>query len=65
MLIKIRYIIISMLFMSCKNDEVRESVLIQGSYEVKIDALLSMMTLDEKIGQTVMYSSGMDITNGG
>jgi beta-glucosidase len=51
-----------MLFMSCKNDEVRESVLIQGSYEVKIDALLSMMTLDEKIGQTVMYSSGMDIT---
>ena len=41
---------------------VRESVLIQGSYEVKIDALLSMMTLDEKIGQTVMYSSGMDIT---
>ncbi|GAA4954592.1 beta-glucosidase BglX [Algibacter agarivorans] len=36
--------------------------MIQGSHESKIDTLLSKMTLDEKIGQTVMYSSGMDIT---
>ncbi|WOC40882.1 glycoside hydrolase family 3 N-terminal domain-containing protein [Polaribacter sp. HL-MS24] len=30
--------------------------------ESKIDALMSKMTLEEKIGQTVMYSSSMDIT---
>lgn len=57
-----RYILISTLFfMSCKN-EIPRSVLIQDVCEEEIDKLLSQMTLDEKIGQTVMYSSDVDIT---
>ena len=51
-----------MLLMSCKNEISKTSVWVQGSYEAKINILLSKMTLDEKIGQTVMYSSSMDIT---
>ncbi len=31
-------------------------------YKTQIDSLMSLMTLDEKIGQTVMYSGGWDKT---
>lgn len=47
--------------MSCKS-ELAEPVLVKDDVEGKIDALLSKMTIEEKIGQTVMYSSSMDIT---
>lgn len=47
--------------MSC-NNKIPKPVLVQDVCEEKIDKLLSQMTLDEKIGQTVMYSSDVDIT---
>lgn len=31
-------------------------------YRQKVDSLLNLMTLEEKIGQTVMYSGGWDVT---
>ena len=31
-------------------------------YEAKVDSLMNLMTLEEKIGQTVMYSGGWDKT---
>jgi len=34
----------------------------ESSYDSKIDSLMSLMTLEEKIGQTVMYSGGWDKT---
>ena len=33
-----------------------------ADYERKIDSLLSIMTLEEKIGQMVQYSSSWDLT---
>jgi len=39
-----------------------ESIMTESSYDSKIDSLMSLMTLEEKIGQTVMYSGGWDQT---
>ncbi|WP_345004735.1 glycoside hydrolase family 3 N-terminal domain-containing protein [Snuella lapsa] len=47
--------------MNCK-DEIKKPVWVQVDIEKKIDTLMSKMTLEEKIGQTVMYSSETDIT---
>lgn len=47
--------------MSCKSEK-KTPVWVQDDIDRKVDSLLSKMTLDEKIGQTVLYSSGMDIT---
>ncbi len=33
-----------------------------GRYEQKIDSLLAMMTIEEKIGQLVLYTSDIDVT---
>lgn len=33
-----------------------------GQYEAKVDSLMNLMTLEEKIGQTVMYGGGWDKT---
>ncbi|MCK7590679.1 beta-glucosidase BglX [Subsaxibacter sp. CAU 1640] len=34
----------------------------QPNYEAKVDSLMKLMTLEEKIGQTVMYGGGWDKT---
>ncbi len=50
------------LFMNCES-KLKESPLKQDNgIESKIDSLMALMTLDEKIGQTVLYSAGWDIT---
>lgn len=48
---------------SCKN-KIKSSGLSDQDIQIehKIDSLMSLMTLEEKIGQTVLYSSGADIT---
>lgn len=56
------FILITLFFMSCKS-ELKESSMSQDDLiESKIDSLMSIMTIKEKIGQTVLYSSGMDVT---
>ena len=49
--------------MNYKN-EIKEPIALDSDVviESKIDSLMALMTIDEKIGQTVMYSSSMDIT---
>lgn len=48
---------------SCKNKTKSSDLSNQDTQiEHKIDSLMSLMTLEEKIGQTVLYSSGADIT---
>ncbi|WP_109098770.1 glycoside hydrolase family 3 N-terminal domain-containing protein [Aquimarina sp. AU58] len=48
---------------SCKN-KIKSSDLSGQDTQIehKIDSLMALMTLEEKIGQTVLYSSGADIT---
>jgi len=56
------YILMVILFMNCES-KLKESPLKQDNgIESKIDSLMALMTLDEKIGQTVLYSAGWDIT---
>ncbi len=43
---------------ACNNQQVNEPL----SYASKIDSLMNLMTLEEKIGQTVMYSGDWDVT---
>ncbi|PKV48611.1 beta-glucosidase [Aquimarina sp. MAR_2010_214] len=48
---------------SCKNKTKLSGLSDQDTQiEHKIDSLMVLMTLEEKIGQTVLYSSGADIT---
>ncbi|WP_438426050.1 beta-glucosidase BglX [Aquimarina macrocephali] len=48
---------------SCKNKTKSSDLSNQDTQiEHKIDSLMALMTLEEKIGQTVLYSSGADIT---
>ena len=44
---------------ACNNQQVKVETL---SYASKIDSLMNLMTLEEKIGQTVMYSGDWDVT---
>lgn len=56
------YILMVILFMNCES-KLRTSYLKQDNdIESKIDSLMTLMTLEEKIGQTILYSSGHDIT---
>ena len=48
--------------MSYKSELKESSIIQDDDIENKIDSLMSLMTIKEKIGQTVMYSSGMDVT---
>ncbi len=44
---------------------INNSIMAQNApdkYEAKVDSLMNLMTLEEKIGQTVMYSGGWDKT---
>ena len=56
------FIIITIFFMSYKSELKESSIMQDDDIENKIDSLMSLMTIKEKIGQTVMYSSGMDVT---
>ncbi|WP_271784709.1 beta-glucosidase BglX [Aquimarina algiphila] len=46
---------------SC-SDQKKHSKTIKSPYTSQIDSLMNLMTLEEKIGQTVMYSGGWDKT---
>lgn len=48
------------LFQSCKQD--KEKIEISIDYSQKVDSLLAIMTLDEKIGQLNLLTSGWDVT---
>ncbi|GAA3610611.1 glycoside hydrolase family 3 N-terminal domain-containing protein [Flavivirga amylovorans] len=55
--------ILLLLFFSCNTTKKSESkVEIATSFDAKVDSLMSLMTLQEKIGQTVMYSGGWTVT---
>ena len=60
------YILIALLgalFISCNKSNINTSPSKEEAViEQKIDSLLSIMTVEEKIGQTVLYSSVEDIT---
>ncbi|UGU16870.1 beta-glucosidase BglX [Sinomicrobium kalidii] len=59
---------ISALFMlvsaliSCSDKSVQRNNGKNNAYIQKADSVLSLMTLDEKIGQTVLFTSGWDVT---
>ncbi|MCV6630131.1 MAG: beta-glucosidase BglX [Flavobacteriaceae bacterium] len=57
----IKHILIILFFMSYSN-KVKAFVWLQQDIEQQVDSLMQKMNLEEKIGQTVLYSSGMDIT---
>ena len=53
----------ALLFASCKDNQTSGTASETDSvYDAKIDSLMSLMTLQEKIGQTVMYGGGWDKT---
>ncbi|WP_194766034.1 beta-glucosidase BglX [Tamlana sp. I1] len=55
--------LLSALFFSCNNANTKTSVVKSDDIiEQKIDSIIALMTVDEKIGQTVLYSSIEDIT---
>ena len=55
--------IISVLFISCNSEQNKSEVsLIDNSFEEKVDSILSLMTLEEKIGQLNLPSSGEIVT---
>jgi beta-glucosidase len=45
-------------FTACNSSKISE----QTSYEAKADSLIKLMTLDEKIGQLTLFTSGWDVT---
>lgn len=49
---------------SCKTESNNSSTntSVATPYDAKVDSLMSLMTLQEKIGQTVMYSGGWSVT---
>ena len=46
---------------SCKNDTENVSKN-ETPFDTKVDSIMNLMTLQEKIGQTVMYSGGWSVT---
>ena len=48
--------------MNCESKLKKSSMKQDDGIEGKIDSLMALMTLEEKIGQTILYSSGHDIT---
>lgn len=56
------FVFIIALFYGCNNESKESSISKDDAVEKRIDSLMSLMTLEEKIGQTVLYSSGADIT---
>ncbi len=55
------YILIFFLFLSCSKQTSNESSQ-ESAVDIKIDSLLALMTLEEKIGQTNLYNGTWDFT---
>ncbi len=49
---------------SCRTEVKKEgeTVLTETPFDTKVDSLMHLMTLQEKIGQTIMYSGGWSVT---
>ena len=50
------------LFYSCNSDSYTSTSAFEGKYAQQVDSLLKIMTLDEKIGQLVLFTSHWDVT---
>ncbi len=63
-LIKLNIFIITIAFFNCNSNTQKSSndLLETTPYDAKIDSIMNLMTLQEKIGQTVMYSGGWSVT---
>ncbi|MDO5969435.1 glycoside hydrolase family 3 N-terminal domain-containing protein [Flavivirga aquimarina] len=62
-LTKIALLIAITAVFSCKTDSKNSITNSEETpYDTKVDSLMSLMTLQEKIGQTVMYSGGWSVT---
>lgn len=60
---KILYILCLMLFLgSCQKKTKKRGVKDSAEFSFQIDSLMALMTLEEKIGQTVLYTSTADVT---
>lgn len=53
-------VLVTMLFMSC--DSVNPNASQANNIDTRVDSVLKLMTLDEKIGQLTLYTSDMDQT---
>jgi len=53
-------VIFSFIFMSCNSAALTSDA--DKKIDAKVDSVLKLMTLDEKIGQMVLYTSGWDVT---
>ena len=49
-------------FFSCKTNDVAKETLLNKKIEQKVDSVLGLMNLEEKIGQMVQYAAGSDFT---
>ena len=57
------YLVIVLFFIvSCKTDNENKTASLDDEYSSKVDSVMALMTLEEKIGQTVMYSGQGDRT---
>ncbi len=61
---KIRTLLIILLFVASCNmaDREREGWFVDARTEKRVDSLLDLMTLEEKIGQMTLFTSDMDVT---
>lgn len=63
--IQILYLLVAIFAVSCSTKSTAELTGLNESIEVKIDSLLELMTLEEKIGQLNQYSVGAELTGPG
>lgn len=56
------FLILLVFFASCETPPAKKSNTENSPYAEKIDSILNVMTLEEKIGQMTLYTSGWDVT---
>ncbi|TXD47616.1 beta-glucosidase BglX [Polaribacter sp. IC073] len=63
-LTKLSLVILTLIsgFYSCKPNKNMQDTSLDQALEQKVDSVLSLMNLQEKIGQTVQYAAGWDLT---
>ncbi len=54
------FIVLLILIMSCEKQNKMENS--KSKYEDKVDSIISLMRIEEKVGQMVQYSGGWDLT---
>lgn len=59
---KIILFILSICVLSCSKNSETSKKTTELEYQKQIDSLLSLMTIEEKVGQMVQYSGGWDLT---